>query len=143
MGNYHNWVIAIEWVFLLLMYLITVLDQSQRLYFLCLVYLFKLTCYFPINTSCSIPHEVHITDSFNKQCDIYIHEIIHKQKGCNTFISTYSQYAYIYHKHIIQDIHRHSLTLKPIWEKPQRRSSYGMRNMLAPFVYALSLQNIS
>ena len=69
---------------------------------------------------------------------MHVHNIINKQKGCDTFISTYSKY-YIRHKQINQDIQRQLLTWKPIWEKPQRHSSYGMKNILAHFVGALNL----
>ena len=103
MGNYQNQVYAVRWGFLLLLYLITTLDRSQGLYLLPLFYLLKLTVYLAVDTSCNIQHEGHIKDAFNKKHDIYIHDIIHKWKGCDTFRSTYSQYAYIRHKLINQD----------------------------------------
>ena len=66
----------------------------------------------------------------------------------NKCSSTYSDLL-IYNIHsidirtLINDTRKQQLTWKPIWEKPQRFSSFGMRNiLLAPFVCALILQTL-
>ena len=139
-GNCQNQVFIVMWWYLLVPYFIRLLDWSHGLYLVFLVYSFKIIVYLLVDTYCSIQHKILMTNSFNKQCDPYIYEIIHKQIHCDIFISTYSQHTC--NCTLINDTQRQQLTWKPIREKPQRRSSSGMRNMLAPFVCTLSLQTL-
>ena len=79
----------------------------------------------------SIKDETHIYMGLliNKHCATYSDPLIHNIHAFNTNI-------------IMKDTQRQHLTWKPIKEKPQRFSSYGMRNRLAPLVCALNLQTL-
>ena len=65
----------------------------------------------------------------NRKCVTYSDPLIHNIYAFNININ-------------IKDTQRQDITWKPIREKTQRCSSYGMRKRLAPLVYPLSLQTL-